>query len=336
MRRTRPAVPPGHARRVTTSTAPARCTPADPGSRCPAARYTGALRGPQHRWWRPLVGAAAVTGGLVAVVLALGITFGVAQALTGRSGTALDEAVSSTWWGLLAMNLALAAGVPLAWLGVRAGHRRGPGAVSSVEGRWRWRWALRVVPVVLAVLVAANLAVVAVEVLAGRAPFGPGTAPGARQAVALVVVVVLTTPLQAAGEEFFFRGWLSQAVGSWSARPAVGAVLAALASAALFSAAHGAEDALLFADRVVFGLVASWLVWRTGGLEAAVVLHAVNNVVLMVPAALAGALTVTPEVAPVPPLLVAVDVTCLLVAAAAVTALTRRAERTRPDGRSGR
>ncbi len=270
------------------------------------------------------MGAAVVAGGLLVLVLLTGLGYGVAWFATGLEGAALDEALLGSWWGLLLSNLALAAGIPLARLAVRAGHGREPGLVSSVAGRWRWRWALRVLPPVLAVAVAAALAMAVAEVLAGRPAFGEGTAPAAGQAVALLAVVLLTTPLQAAGEEWFFRGWLSQALGSWCARPVVGAVLAAVVSAALFSAAHGAQDAWLFTDRLVFALVASWLVHRTGGLEAAVVLHAVTNVVVVVPAVLTGALAQAVAQTGAPPVLVVLDVAGMLAAAAAVDALARR------------
>ena len=50
-------------------------------------------------------------------------------------------------------------------------------------------------------------------------------------------------------------------------------------SATLFALAHGGQEPALFADRFAFGVVASWLVWRTGGLEASIALHAANNLV---------------------------------------------------------
>ena len=58
-------------------------------------------------------------------------------------------------------------------------------------------------------------------------------------------------------------------------------------TAALFSLAHLPPDLPTFLDRFAFGLAASAVVWLTGGLEAAIVLHAVNNVLVFV---LAGAL----------------------------------------------
>nr|WP_276612465.1 CPBP family intramembrane glutamic endopeptidase [Kineococcus vitellinus] len=133
-----------------------------------------------------------------------------------------------------------------------------------------------------------------------------------------MLVVLLTTPLQAAGEEYVFRGWLSQALGSWFSRPAVGAVVAAVVSAALFGLAHGGQDAWLLTDRVVFGLVASWLVWRTGGLEAAVAVHAVNNVVVLVPAVLTGTLVEASLATSAPPWTVLSGIAALLLVAAVV------------------
>jgi membrane protease YdiL (CAAX protease family) len=103
----------------------------------------------------------------------------------------------------------------------------------------------------------------------------------------MLVVVLLTTPLQSAAEEYVFRGYLSQAIAGWVRHPQAGALVAGLLSALLFAAAHGAQDPLTFLDRFAFGLAASALVWLTGGLEAAIVLHAVNNVLIFV---LAGAL----------------------------------------------
>src|SRR3712207_3722234 len=103
----------------------------------------------------------------------------------------------------------------------------------------------------------------------------------------LLLVVLLTTPLQSAAEEYVFRGYLSQAIAAWVGRPRAGAVVAAVLTAALFSAAHLPPDVWTFLDRFAFGLAASAVVWLTGGLEAAIVLHAVNNVVVFL---LAGSL----------------------------------------------
>ena len=50
-----------------------------------------------------------------------------------------------------------------------------------------------------------------------------------------------------------------------------------LLPATLFALAHGAQDAPIFIDRFAFGLVAGILVITTGGLEAGIAMHVLNN-----------------------------------------------------------
>jgi hypothetical protein len=145
-----------------------------------------------------------------------------------------------------------------------------------------------------------------------------------QNAAVLLLVVLLTTPLQAAGEEYLFRGWLSQAIGSLFPRAVVGAVVAALLSATVFAFAHGQQDPWLFADRFAFGLVASWLVWRTGGLEAAIAVHAVNNVVAFVVTILSGQLLDALTVTEADPLTLVIDVVSLVVVALILDRLAGR------------
>ena len=45
----------------------------------------------------------------------------------------------------------------------------------------------------------------------------------------------------------------------------------------LFALAHGIQDPPVFFDRFAFGLVAGVLVVRTGGLEAGIAMHVLNN-----------------------------------------------------------
>ena len=54
--------------------------------------------------------------------------------------------------------------------------------------------------------------------------------------------------------------------------------LAVVLSALLFALAHGiGQDLPIFVDRLAFGLVAGALVILTGGLEAAIAMHVLNN-----------------------------------------------------------
>lgn len=86
------------------------------------------------------------------------------------------------------------------------------------------------------------------------------------------VVLLLVVPFQAAAEEYVFRGYLMQAIGRWLRHPA----FAILLPVPLFVLGH-LYDPLGQVSVGVFAVAAGWLTWRTGGLEAAIALHVVNN-----------------------------------------------------------
>ena len=160
----------------------------------------------------------------------------------------------------------------------------GIGWSSSVLGRLRRRLLWPATRLALPVLgVGIGLSVLAGFLLGDERVTGPVPSLGW-----LLVVVLLTTPLQSAAEEYVFRGYLSQAIAGWVRHPDAGALVAGISTAALFSALHGPTDVPTFLDRFAFGLAASAVVWLTGGLEAAIVLHAVNNVLVFVLAGLLG------------------------------------------------
>lgn len=251
-------------------------------------RYPRLLRTPRSRWWRPPLGfllLVVVVAGIGAVVLVA------ASILSGTAGSPEGTTESldpGTPLGLLANNLILGALVPGAALAVLVVHREPVGRLASVVGRIRWSLLGRLFPVALLVLVV----FFALGFLVPATASSPTTAPPtAGTLLLLVLVIVFSTPLQAAAEEVGFRGYLSQAVASLFARPAVGVGVAAVVSAGLFALAHGAQDPWLFGDRLTFGLVASWLVWRTGGLEAPVALHMANNLVSLLFSAVTGTLS---------------------------------------------
>ncbi len=282
--------------------------------------YPQLLRGPRHRWWRPLAGFGVAAGLVAALLLLAGVLSAVVMiAANGGAGVDWTDEDFESWSispvGFLVTNLSLAAFIPLAQVAVWAGHGWRPGWVASVRPGLRWRWMLTAAGVTL--LVFAPLMVV-FTVLAGD------TGSPEQNAAVLLLVVLLTTPLQAAGEEYLFRGWLSQAIGSLFPRAVVGAVVAALLSATVFAFAHGQQDPWLFADRFAFGLVASWLVWRTGGLEAAIAVHAVNNVVAFVVTILSGQLLDALTVTEADPLTLVIDVVSLVVVALILDRLAGR------------
>jgi membrane protease YdiL (CAAX protease family) len=268
--------------------------------------------------WRPLLGLL-----LVAVMwLAAAAVVLVAATATGAvPDLALLDLVDPLT--LLLTNLSLIVAIPVVWMAWAVVHGMRPGWSSSVLGRLRRRLLL---PYTLRALVVLGAGIGLSVVFALTVEDLPANGPVAGFGW-LLVVVLLTTPLQSAAEEYVFRGYLSQAIAGWIRSPRTGAVVAGALTAALFSALHAPPDILTFLDRFFFGLAASAVVWLTGGLEAAIVLHAVNNVIVLV---LAGALgdAVATEEPSIGPLYVLIT---LLEMGAYVAVVARSRRRLRPE-----
>ncbi|WP_235734740.1 CPBP family intramembrane glutamic endopeptidase [Nocardioides alcanivorans] len=248
----------------------------------PGLGYDGIHRLGTPGWWRPLVGVVLLltlfyTAGAVLVLTIRLLRAGVDAARGGSFADAYDWVLLDTDqpmspWGLAYLALSLAVLVPVTILIQRLLHGLSPGSLVSVVGRIRWTW----------FFACCGLAVVALLATIVVSAFVPSddTAGSVSGSVAAVdertwwflAVIVLLIPFQAAGEEYAFRGYLTQVFGGW-----LGPAVAVLAPALLFALAHGAQDAPVFVDRLAFGIVAGILVLRTGGLEAAIAMHVLNN-----------------------------------------------------------
>jgi hypothetical protein len=241
--------------------------------------YLLAMRSRDWAWWRPLLGLLLL--GVVYVVAATVVVFLTLLTGLGPDFAMMDLVDPVT---LLITNISLIVAVPVVWLAWITAHGMGIGWSSSVVAHLRWRLVLPYALMALGTLGAGiALSVLAGLVLGEEQVTGPVSSFGW-----LLLIVVLTTPLQSAAEEYLFRGYLSQAIAGWIRSPVAGALIAGVATAALFSAAHLPGDWPTFLDRFAFGLAASAVVWLTGGLEAAIVLHAVNNVLVFLLAGVLG------------------------------------------------
>lgn len=180
--------------------------------------------------------------------------------------------------GFLYVNLTLIVLIPSTTFAIWIAHRIRPKFVSSVRGGIRWRWLLRCLLLVVPLWVM----YLGLSALAGQA------SPRPDQWLILLVMVIVLTPLQAAGEEYLFRGLLTQTIGSWFGHPVVAMGVSTTIATAAFAAAHGSYDLWVFLSLAVFALTASLLTWRTGGLEAAIAVHAVNNVGVFLTVLLVG------------------------------------------------
>jgi membrane protease YdiL (CAAX protease family) len=212
------------------------------------------------------------------MLMGVGLVLFVTESVGGRDPGDMELGTDPP--AILMMNLALASLVPLSMVAVWVSHGWRPRWVGSVQGGVRWGWLLLCALVACVVMAPVMLGFLALD---GSLRWEPEP-----DAAWLVAVVLLTTPLQSAGEEYLFRGWLLQAVGSLFRRGVLAVLVSGTVSSVLFALAHGEQDPWLFLDRFAFAALAVWLVWATGGLEAGIALHAANNVTIMIPAILTG------------------------------------------------
>lgn len=241
--------------------------------------YPLMLRTWTYEWWKPAVGMLLLVVGMFVVaplVLLPVLMVAVAIDHTGSFSSAVSDAAALqhvTWQAMLYLNLTLASLILVAW------------AITHFVHRMRLRWLLSVQPGVRwgffwACFGLAPLAMVAQLVVGAFLPTDPNDVGGSPNhitgtIIVLGIVILLTTPLQAIGEEFAFRGYAMQAFGALTRRP----WLAIVITATLFALAHGLQNAPLFLDRFTFGLMAGYVVYRTGGLEAGIAMHVWNNLV---------------------------------------------------------
>jgi uncharacterized protein len=237
------------------------------------------LLGGRPGWWRPAVGVVAlVIGMLIVAPIVWQIPFVFGFAATGEPVVSSVEEMldleNPTPLGLAYLNIVLATAIPLTWLIIRVVHGLRPRWLASVLPRLRWRY----------LAACLGLALLALVVTIAVSALLPAQETGAEVSGDLnaftsttrdfLLVVLLLTPLQAAGEEYAFRGYLTQAFGGIFRHP----VPAVVAPAILFALAHGVGQSVpIFFDRFAFGLVAGTLVILTGGLEAGIAMHVLNN-----------------------------------------------------------
>ena len=236
---------------------------------------------PGYRWWKPLpVAALAFVFYLLLSLLVIGIVEAVAvQVLSPadytehvRQFSELNVVITDPLTLVVVLG-SIAVMTPALWLArlvLRAGSL---GRLSSVAGRLRWRWfAIALLPAVGYLAVQSVLSYGIAPAITGE-NLGEVTTPIGTFLLCLVVLLLLV-PFQASAEEYVFRGFVLQSVGGWARWP----VLAIVVSIGPFVLGH-AYNWWGLGEVLVFAVVAAWLTIRTGGLEAAIGVHILNNIV---------------------------------------------------------
>lgn len=236
----------------------------------PGADYTKVLAGAGYSPMQSIIGIfVALAGYLICVPVVLAAGFRIAWLVSGRSTSyeqfkkvAMGYEIPA---GLIVGHIGLGMLILVSVLVFSYVHLVKPKWLCSVQPGMRWRYLLVcLIPAIVLLSAGAWL-----PMIGGKIEWQVSD-----HLVWWLLAIVLFTPLQAAGEEFFFRGYLLQGIGSLTP----GRVGAVGGSALLFAIFHGTQNLALFVDRFGFGLIVGTLVVSTGGLEAAIAMHVANNV----------------------------------------------------------
>ncbi len=240
-------------------------------------RFHQFLHTPRRRWWKlPVALVVASIAWLIAsfIASAPALVYDiVTRKIDWMDSAAMTAHLSTLTPALfLANNIGIALMIPCAWLGLII-YGQKPRWLSSVTGRLRWGWMLRLIGLITIPYLI--LQTVDALLLSGLPDFS-----WKPYSLFMIASILLTTPLQCAGEEYGTRGLINRVLASYGS-PRVSFWIGAVGSSLVFMTLHVAADPYLNAFYFTFGMVACWMAWRTGGLEASIAMHVVNNVFSM-------------------------------------------------------
>ena len=236
---------------------------------------------PRFAWWRPLVAVTlfAVFFGVASVIVST-IWFAIAyvtgdvdfDVLADQDALLAHLSDTSNPLSLAYLLTSLAVMLPALQLALLCVGLRPIGLRHSVAFRLRWRWMLWCAFPALVITVL-NTALSFVPLAFGETI---ETVPVDMSVFAVsLVLIVLLVPLQAAAEEYVFRGLIMQTIGAWVRPVWIGIVVSTI----IFTVGHTQYELWGMLSVGVMGAGFAIVTWRTGGLEAAIALHVVNNVV---------------------------------------------------------
>ena len=256
-----------------------------------------------YRWYKPILVALLAflfyIFMMVALVFVVLIWSGGSEIFDSITGTYEDTSVYTGPGALFELGL-IALMLPSIALAALIVRDRPFSSYSTSRGGWNWKTFF------LCVLVAA--AIMAIDFIIELLVFPIGPVDGTMYFTSAgLVMCIILVPFQCVAEEYLFRGFLMQAIGSWTKLP----VVAIIASAIIFAAGHPYNSIGIIA--VFFnGVFWGFLAWKTKGLEATCAIHIVNNYI----AFLGGGfgLTASTSVIPVESLVISLLVDVVYVA----------------------
>lgn len=235
----------------------------------PGVDYHRVLAGEERRIGRGLLAILLLFLGLFGATALLSIVASWADELL-RNGEEPGSTFTSPVM-LASGMIAIALLIPLSMIIQRWLYGVRPASLHSVANRFRFDVFGR------ALVLIAPLLAVALSIVEFVEP--EGVSVWERDDIMWVfLVVVLLVPLQVAGEEYGFRGLVFRVAGSWAHGRTASLIVGITVSALTFALLHFALDPWWNVLYVVISIATALLTWRTGGIEIAVVIHSVFNV----------------------------------------------------------
>ena len=232
----------------------------------------------KNHWWRYLLGLLLIIFfWQILGVIPLGI---MVVMLLGDDNPATDVDLNTlhftgidSLWPYLAINFTLLAMLLGVFLAVRFLHNRHFISLLTPLATVDWKRILEGFTVFFVLIASAA----AVEVWLKPGVFQMTFDP--KQFLIFLPIALVVTPLQAAAEELFFRGYVMQSLGLWSRR----AFVPVLGSSLLFMAAHltnpevGEDIYLIPLLYLLMGLFLAIITVKSNSLDLAIGVHAANN-----------------------------------------------------------
>ena len=237
----------------------------------PRVPYHRVLAGEKRHIWRGIAALVLLMGGMLVFSVAFTFLGAFVDMVLGRSSILLggDEFTPVSQASLL---LGLALLLPWSMLIQRWLYKVKGASLHSVRSLFRPEVFGRAILVILPIWTI-YLTIFTVFTPHQEVPWRFADLLG------MFAVIILLVPLQSAGEEYGFRGLAFRVAASWGRGPRAALALGAIVSSLLFMVAHGTLDPWLNLYYFTMGVTLALVTWRTGGLEIAVVIHAVNNTI---------------------------------------------------------
>ena len=237
----------------------------------PGVPYHRVLAAEKRQIWRGIAALLLLLAGLFVFSLGFGAVGLFAESALGLTDPASDD-IEITPVSQAAALFALALLLPWSMLIQRWLYKVEGVSLHSVRSLFRFdlmgRSLLVVLPIWTVYMAVLNLLLPYEE--------GPWST---FDLFATFMVVIILAPLQSAGEEYGFRGLAFRVAASWGQGPRTALFLGVVVSSLLFMVVHLALDPWLNLYYFMLGATLALLTWRTGGIELAVVIHAVNNTI---------------------------------------------------------